>query len=461
MDYKIHRCKIVMDIDHAEYNQTMMQCRSIFHESLKFDCEDIIREIVSGYKGNVNINSLNIDLGRFSYNTFESQFRSRFIQAFRGQLAEHCVKLRSMKQEAESQTASGDAEQVFTRYLHCGCWPYAEKWQQDPASWLLEQLMDNKEKWHTFLLSACLQALPRYRLRLLLEQNHALQYYCRWPTQDENILLYALRYFQCNPHLHDRYLLDPGETLPQFDCTRAETLQLLTPLLTGSTSTPGKDAPGFNQWVRRLLQQKAVRKLAEQVAQGKAHSSEKGALKKPLSTLKVASPNVNLESMPICNAGLVTLWPLLPNLFQRLGLCEKSQFVSESARYQAACWLDWIAWQEEEPQSQRMAFSRWLCGLEIEEEQEFYPLEAEKLGVAQEWLTQLPEQLAGWKALRTPDVCKLFLQRPGNLINRGGSLVLDIESEPWDLMLREWPWSFSRMALPWRPEGLDVDWPIP
>lgn len=460
MDNKIHRCRMTMEVEYSGYHQTMAQCSSIFHSSLKHDCENVIQEVIGGDAKNINIDSINIDLGDFHCNVFESQFRMRFIQAFREQLTDRYSEQKSIKQKEMNDTTFSDEEQVFSRYLHSGCWPYADKWQQEPASWLAQQLTVAQEKWYPFVMSACLQALPRYRLWLLFEQNHILRHYCAWPKSEANLLLYALRYFQCNPHLQASYLSEPVEKLPQFDCSRAETKQLLTPLLAVDPSMSATASSVLSLWVSELLQQKAVQKLAESdkadgsmtpPSQKKANwAAETSALKAP-----------SLESMPICNAGLVALWPLLPDLFRRLGLWENGQFVSQMAQSQAACWLDWVVWQEDEPQPRRMAFSRWLCGLEMDGEPELHSLAPEIQKEAMNWLAMLPKQLPGWKMLREADVRQLFLQRPGSLMIQRKNRVLCVEPEPWDVMLLEWPWSFTGLMLPWLSEGLNVDWAIP
>ncbi|WP_347253023.1 contractile injection system tape measure protein [Leminorella grimontii] len=261
MDNKIHRCNMIMEIFNYEHHKIMTQHDSFSRLSLKYGCENIIREVVGDNDIDINIGAINICLDDFSYGTFEFQFRSRFIETFRKQLTERYFEQRNIKHNEVSQATLSNSERVFSRYLYSGCWPYADKWQQDPASWLVEQLITAQEMWYPFVMSACLQALPRHRLWLLFEQNYVLRHYYAWPKSEANLLLYALRYFQRHPHLQANYLLGPVEKLPLFDCAQAETKQLLTPLLVGGPSISATASSALSLWISALLQQKAVRKL--------------------------------------------------------------------------------------------------------------------------------------------------------------------------------------------------------
>ena len=73
-----------------------------------------------------------------------------------------------------------------------------------------------------------------------------------------------------------------------------------------------------------------------------------------------------------------------------------------------------------------------------------------------------------WPALRGSSVQTLrvsFLQRRG-LLRRatamgGAAWQLQVHSEAFDLLLGSLPWRLAWVKLPWMPEALTVDWPVP
>lgn len=73
-----------------------------------------------------------------------------------------------------------------------------------------------------------------------------------------------------------------------------------------------------------------------------------------------------------------------------------------------------------------------------------------------------------WPALRGSSVQTLrvsFLQRRG-LLRRtaapgGAAWQLQVHGEAFDLLLASLPWSLAWVRLPWMPEALTVDWPVP
>lgn len=73
-----------------------------------------------------------------------------------------------------------------------------------------------------------------------------------------------------------------------------------------------------------------------------------------------------------------------------------------------------------------------------------------------------------WPALRGSSVATLrvsFLQRRGLLRRTSASVgagwQLQVHGEAFDLLLAHLPWSLGWVKLPWMPEPLSVDWPVP
>ncbi|WP_429639401.1 contractile injection system tape measure protein [Serratia sp. 509] len=163
----------------------------------------------------------------------------------------------------------------------------------------------------------------------------------------------------------------------------------------------------------------------------------------------------------ISNAGLLLLWPLLSQLFAQLGFCEEQQFISDSTRWQALYCLDWLVWGNLDSDEDRLILNQLLCGISLAT-----PLPAPAyLSEPQQqqidrWLTAIGQQLHGWQALSLTDIRQLFLQRAGEISTEGALPQILVKSEPYDYLLRNWPWPMTLASFPWSEQPLTVVWPI-
>ena len=76
----------------------------------------------------------------------------------------------------------------------------------------------------------------------------------------------------------------------------------------------------------------------------------------------------------------------------------------------------------------------------------------------------LAAMVTHWPALRSTSVEGLqvsFLQRPGLLRPTDAGWQLQLESESFDLLLAQLPWSISIVKLPWMTKPIFTDWPSP
>lgn len=167
------------------------------------------------------------------------------------------------------------------------------------------------------------------------------------------------------------------------------------------------------------------------------------------------------SSQGINNAGLLLLWPLLPQLFSLLGLWEKEQFVSDAARWQAVYGLDRLVWGGVNPTEERLTLNQVLCGVSCSTS---VPpptlLSLLQLQQIDGWLTAIGQQLAGWQKLSLTDIRQLFLQRVGEISTEGVVPQINVWPEPYDFLLRDWPWPMTLASFPWTEQPLAIVWPI-
>nr|WP_236637631.1 contractile injection system tape measure protein [Photorhabdus australis] len=166
------------------------------------------------------------------------------------------------------------------------------------------------------------------------------------------------------------------------------------------------------------------------------------------------------QSIPdqVKNAGILILWPMLPTLFNQLGLLEKQKFIHRQAQFNAVDLLDHLIWGTEGRPAERKLLNYILCGLIADNDIESIPIEPEKQLIADQWLDAVTVQLPGWKKLSRNDVRQLFLQRPGELLADEQEIKITIQQQPFDALLADWPWPLNIARLPWLDRPLRIDW---
>lgn len=191
---------------------------------------------------------------------------------------------------------------------------------------------------------------------------------------------------------------------------------------------------------------------------------------------------VEPEVLPVANAGICLLWPLLPKLFDALGLLQEKTFQDEAAQVVAVCRLDQLIWgfprsaddanlsPENDPQEAGLALSQeWrtplnkiLCGLPLDTLIDPWtaPTEEEQ-DVMHQWLANALKQIPALHRLTVNDMRELFLQRPGQLVKKEGRWTLQVDCEGADMLLKTEfgvVWPMSHLTLPWLDLPLEVVW---
>lgn len=163
----------------------------------------------------------------------------------------------------------------------------------------------------------------------------------------------------------------------------------------------------------------------------------------------------------ISYAGLLLLWPLLPQLFSHLGLWAEAEFVSDAARWQAVYALDRLVRGEGNPMEERLTLNQMLCGVSCSASAPpTAPLSLLQLQQTDDWLTAIGQQLPGWQKLSPADIRQLFLQREGEISTEGAVPQISVWPQPWDFLLRDWPWPMTLASFPWTEQPLTIVWPL-
>ncbi len=228
----------------------------------------------------------------------------------------------------------------------------------------------------------------------------------------------------------------------------------------------GRGVQRFDAYLSRCLQRQDDDAVRETDLHPVALSRDDGMLPEcdemPASKGGFRSPNEpRLSSQDISNAGLLLLWPLLPQLFSLLGLWGEEQFVSEAARWQAVYGLDRLVWGEANPTEERLTLNQVLCGVSFSTSvPPPAPLSLLQKQQIDDWLTAIGQQLVGWQKLSLADIRQLFLQRAGEISTEGAVPQISVWPEPYDFLLRDWPWPMTLASFPWSEQPLAIVWPL-
>jgi hypothetical protein len=166
-------------------------------------------------------------------------------------------------------------------------------------------------------------------------------------------------------------------------------------------------------------------------------------------------------ALMVAHAGLILLHPFLPRFLESTGVKHKAQeSLSSFVLPRAAALLHFLATGQEEIFEYDLAFIKILLGLRPDA-----PLcVSEGLfvgGDKTEAETLLQSVIDHWTVLKKTSVAGLrtsFLQRQGLLYETETGWKLQVERQPFDVLLEHLPWSISVIKLPWMTRIIHTEW---
>ena len=165
------------------------------------------------------------------------------------------------------------------------------------------------------------------------------------------------------------------------------------------------------------------------------------------------------NSISVQNAGLVLLNNYFQVLFERLGLVENSQFISEAAQNDAVRYLQFLATGQENMEESFLPLNKYLCGLQVSQ-----PIPAElSISEADKELMEglLSAAINHWPAIGESSIDGFrgnWLVREGLLKEQEDHFELIVEKRPYDLLINQSPFSFSIIKYPWMLKQIRVTW---
>jgi hypothetical protein len=181
--------------------------------------------------------------------------------------------------------------------------------------------------------------------------------------------------------------------------------------------------------------------------------------KEDSSSKKTVSPNEKWsDGARIGHAGIILLWPFLPDFFRKMELVEKENFVNEAAQHRAMYLLQYMATGNGNSNAPVFPLVKLLCGVSPTESIEVDFLNEEERNACDE---MLKEVIAAWPALKSagPSYLRsMFLQREGQLKKQDRSWNLIVQQETQDILLGKLSWGVSVVRMPWNKTLIYTEW---
>lgn len=216
-------------------------------------------------------------------------------------------------------------------------------------------------------------------------------------------------------------------------------------------------APGSRSLLAQLLREGAP-PVAPSRGAGRTQHSVVDDMTEEEAFEPVVKPAVGLE-IALDNAGLVLLWPYLPELFRKLGLLGIGFDQQQRPKLEAVLLLQQLVTGRPAAPEQQLALNKLLCGVAPQT-----PV-ARRLRRTKVWDAEIEALLTAvikhWSVLKDTSVIGLrsaFLQRDGLLLEGEQGWLLRVDRKGYDLLLEQLPWGLGMIQLSWMDKPLSVEW---
>ena len=179
----------------------------------------------------------------------------------------------------------------------------------------------------------------------------------------------------------------------------------------------------------------------------------------PAASASAPSALAAAEALYLANAGLVLLWPFIPQLADRLGLVQDRQLRSPAHAVRLAVLLQCLATGDADPPEFQLPLNKLLCGLPLDAPTVLdEPLTDDEQAECLALLSAVLQQAPVLGSISPDGLRQAFLQRSGQLSTQDGHWLLRVERATHDVLIDRLPWSTSIVRLPWMPRLLQVQW---
>ena len=165
--------------------------------------------------------------------------------------------------------------------------------------------------------------------------------------------------------------------------------------------------------------------------------------------------DLDLVEIYIGNAGLCLLAPYLPGFFRNLSLIKEDKILNLN---KAVSLLNFMVDSSKKFADFEVLLPKIFCGAGLDTVSQRFRLSAEDKKQCHDLINAV---ITNWGVLKNTSIeglQKSFLQRDGKLSRRQDNWLLTVEQRPYDMLLKQLPWSINMIRHTWMKEMVLVEW---
>ena len=423
------------------------------------------------------IDRLEIELGEITPDEFHKDFLRLFSKYFNEKLLDlHLEDVAVKKKETQVLPKEESELEILKHFLLSGRIPwYAESTPPNLQAVFSNLVKTKSEEFQRFVKSKLEIESFTERMVFQFPKTAIVQLL-------ENIFEIKLeKQLQFIQHLFSE-ILQPGRVIYKIPYPDLLMLKVLIELL---QITKGKVKSDFEANYLTILAEKLeinyaelIKLVSPYISKIKSKSFSKKLLQrtktidKYQTDIKQKSEGVDQEKFQpeqeevekpvsyfVSNAGLALLNPFLPELFRKLKLLNKNQFIDEPAVHKAIHLSQYAVFRNKVKPEYLLVLNKLICGYPLENP---IPIKV-KLSRREksETTRMVSAAIKHWSALKntsTKGFRSSFLQREGLLKQTENGWRLSIERKAYDILLDKIPWNYRIIKLPWMDKIIEVEW---
>ena len=456
MLHQVNKLQIeVMTLTEAE----AFEVRHYFSRYCQEQIMEAIEKVSANYVSDdewIEIDRLEIDLGRYDMDKLRMEFPDHFISAFDEVLAR---KIKELPVDSSSKARHDSFIQPILYYLQTGTAPwwfekagidmnvaFDKALQEHPQSLqvLLSQLQYNHYAWqrialqfsavsHSLIISMfpSLQFITE-KLQRILERFNNGDTSLFQKTINEKIHINTIEgfvLFHASSLLQDRNGRTMIDLLKSYDA---------------------------NTWNDKNIFISMANSLEEMIT---SSSDGREATLYPSVETSILDEITPPEKFNIQTSGLILLAPYFGKFFNKLQFLVDGAWKDVDSQHKAIHLLSFLATGVLKSPETNLVFEKVLCGMDIS-----FPIPKEvqlsrdEISEAEDLLMSV---IANWPSLKNTSINGLrgaFLKRDGILSKKESNWILQVERKTHDIILDRIPWGFSMVRLTWNNYNVITEW---
>ncbi|NTW69469.1 MAG: hypothetical protein HGB23_06405 [Chlorobiaceae bacterium] len=456
--------------------------RQSFARTLQPEIVEIIDSVCSGYSSEsewLRLNTLEVDLGRFSKNQLDRDFAVVFREQFEKALAK---QLEAYTPEERLTSKDRSFMELFAHYMLHGTLP----WWSDEADMDIDAVIGQIHQHLPLQLPGFFKEHRENRAvwaRAAFQLNEAskqliISFFSVLRDAESQLLLWAAK----NKSESVQFTEPPG-----FIAAFRSALLRRAPELINTPVKASTGAQIFDALVKETFPDRSARlseipsafffDAASASDMPGMHAEELPSVF-PVASVRGAGQEVKdmaenrngillqddsqsaIEQRYIVrHCGVILLAPFFKPFFTACTLLDGSIWKDKAAQYQAAHLLGYLSSGSVQSPEYSMVLEKLICGIAIEEP---IPLDTRlqryQLDEAGDLLASVIEH---WNVLKNTSVKGLretFLKRDGIVRKKDDGWLLQVEQKTLDVLLESIPWGYSIVVMPWNDYCIHVEW---